>query len=90
MKMEEALKIISEKDNDGFMVHFEWKRGGMLYSDYFPDKHADEPLIKTEKEAWMYAAEFAKKMQGKVVNVYVIKSDFVPVDGYCKKYIENR
>jgi len=90
MKMAEAQTIIDGKKNNGFMVSFEWKKGGMLHSDYFPDKHSGEPLITTEKEAWMYASAFAKKMRGKVVNLYVIKSDFVPVDGYREKYLEHR
>lgn len=90
MKMAEAQAIIDGKNTGGFMVSFEWKEGGMLRSDYFPDKHGGETLISTEKEAWILAAEFARAMRGKVVNLYVIKSDFVPVDDYRKKYIENR
>lgn len=89
MKMKEAMKII-EGHNDGFMVSFEWKRGGVLYSDHFPDKHAGEELVHPEKEAWLLAAEFAKKTVGKAVNIYVVKSNFVPVDGCREKYIENR
>jgi hypothetical protein len=90
MKMTEAQAIIDGKNNEGFMVHFEWKKGGMLYSDYFPDNHAGESLIKTEKEAWRLAVEFAKKMRGEVVNLYVVKSDYMPVAGYQAKCIENR
>ena len=91
MKMAEAEAIIKgEPITKGFMVSFEWKKGGMLHSDHFPDKHDGEPLIPTEKEAWLLASEFAKKMRGKVVNLYVIKDDFTPVDGYKEKYIENR
>ena len=91
MKYYEALKIINEGLNPGFMVHFEWKKGGMLYSDYFPDKHAGEKLIESEEEAWELAKRFARKTVGKCVNIYVIKgSDFTPVDGYKNKEIENR
>jgi hypothetical protein len=89
MKMQDAMKIINGEPR-GFMVSFEWKKGGILESDHFPDKHAGEPLIETEKEAWLLAAEFAKKMRDKVVNLYVIGRDFAPVDGYRDKYIENR
>lgn len=89
MKMSKAMEII-EGQKAGFMVSLEWKKGGMLYGDYFPDKHAGEELIATEKEAWMFAAEFAKKTVGKAVNIYVINADFTPVDGYRNKYIENR
>ncbi len=89
MKMAEAEAIMRNEPN-GFMVSFDWKDGGILRSDHFPDKHGGEPLIPTEKEAWLMAAEFARAMRGKVVNIYVTKSDFVPVDDYRKKYIENR
>jgi len=87
--MKEAMGII-EGEKDGFMVSLEWKKGGMLHSDHFPDKHAGEDLIITEKEAWMLAAEFAKKAVGKAVNIYVINADFTPVTGYREKYIANR
>lgn len=91
MKMKEALDFIEGKDNDGFMVAFERKKGNaLLMSDHFPDKHAGEPLIKTEEEAWELAAKFAEAMKGKVVNVYVIKSDFCPAHNYREKYIHNR
>ncbi len=89
MKMKNAMKVINGTPS-GFMVSFEWKKGGLLRGDHFPDKHAGEELIKTEKEAWMLAAEFAKKTVGDTVNLYVIKSDFVPVKGYRTKYIANR
>ena len=89
MKMYDAMKIINDVPS-GFMVHFEWKKGGILEGDYFPDKHAGEELIETEKEAWLLAAEFAKRTRGKIVNVYVVGREFVPVAGYREKYIENR
>ncbi len=91
MKMSKALKIIEEGiEPEGFMVHFEWKKDGFLRSDYFPDKHAGEILIKTEKEAWILAREFSKKTKGKSVNLYVIDQTFHPVSGYRSKYIKNR
>lgn len=89
MRMAEAMKII-EGEEGGYMVSFEWKEGEMLRSDHFPDKHAGESLIPTEMEAWMLAAEFAKKMRGKAVNLYVVEHNFSPVDGYRTRYIENR
>ena len=49
MKFQEAIEIINGKENQGYMVHFEEKKGIMLHSDYFPDKHAGEDLIKTEE-----------------------------------------
>ena len=90
MRMAEAMKIIQGEEEGGYMVSFEWKEGGMLRSDHFPDKHAGEPLIPTEQEAWMLATEFARKMRGKVVNLYVLRANFSPVDGYRTRYIENR
>lgn len=90
MKMEDAQKIIDGESETGFMVGFEWIKGGMLHSDHFPDKRAGEALIGTESEAWLMAAEFAKKTRGKTANLYVIKSDFRPVENYRNKYIENR
>ena len=88
MKMSEAQKIIDGPP--GFMVHLEWKKNGMLRSDYFPDKHAGEDLIKTETEAWILAGLFAEKTKGKAVNIYVIQSDFAPVPGHRQKLIKNR
>lgn len=90
MKMDEALKIMNKKTDSGFMVSFERKVGGMLEAGYFPDKHADEPLIKTEKKAWELAIKFASGTRGKYVNIYVVKSNFSPVDGYKLNYIKNR
>lgn len=90
MKYHEALKVINEGLNQGFMVSFEWKDGCILGSDHFPDKHAGEKLIETEEEAWELARKFARKTKGKCVNIYVIKSDFTPVEGYKSQYMENR
>jgi len=90
MKYDEALKIINEDINSGYMVAFEWKKGCMLHSDYFPDKHAGEKLIETEEEAWALAKKFADKTKGKVVNVYVVYENFIPVKNYKDRYIKNR
>ena len=89
MKFEEAMKIISKPD-EGFMVDFEWERGGFLASDHFPDKHAGEKLIETEEEAWILANKFAKATKGKCVNIYVVDSNFHPVEGYQLRIIINR
>jgi len=86
MKFAEALKIIE----GGFMVHFEHAGDGFLRSDHFPDKHSGEKLIETEAEAWKLAKRFANNTFGKCVNIYVTKSDFVPVDNYREKMIINR
>ena len=91
MKMVDALKIISEGIRPkGYMVNFEWVDGSCLRSDYFPDKHAGEPLIANEEEAWRLASEFAKNTVGKYVNIYVVDNKFNPVPGYRSRKIENR
>lgn len=91
MKMQTAMDLIEGKNNKGFMVSFEWKKGNaLLMSDYFPDKHSGEPLIRTEEDAWGLAAKFAEAMKGKVVNLYVMKDDFCPVDNYRERLIHNR
>lgn len=90
MKYDTALRIIDGRINLGFMVSFEWKEGLMLRSDHFPDKHAGECLIETEDKAWELAYQFARKTRGKCINIYVIKSDFTPTEGYESRKIENR
>jgi len=87
--MNDALKIINNV-KPGFMVHLEHKEGNFLSGDYFPNKHAGEPLIPTEEEAWTMAAKFAKATVGKAVNIYVVGYDFRPVEGYQKREISNR
>ena len=90
MKYNDALRIIEEGFNEGFMVSFEWTEGGLLRSDHFPDKHAGEKLIGTEATAWALARKFARKTTGRCVNIYVVKSDFSPVKNYKLGYITNR
>jgi hypothetical protein len=90
MKFKEAVAIMDETQEAGFMVSFEWAEKGMLRGDHFPDKHAGEELIKTGVLAWELAHQFAKNTYGKCVNIYVTKADFSPVDGYRKKMIVNR
>lgn len=89
MKMQQAMDLMNNKPA-GFMVSFEWCGDGMLRSDHFPDKHTGEQLIPTEWEAWELARTFAKVMRGKVCNLYVVGSDFVPVKDYDSRRIENR
>ena len=90
MKYQEALEIINNKINAGFMVEFEWVKSGILHSDHFPDKHVGEKLIETEEEAWELARKFASKTKGKCVNIYVIKNNFTPVEKYKLRLIKNR
>lgn len=96
MKMSEAMKMIKaaerlslKKKNQpkGFMVGFEKMDGCMFHSNYFPDKHAGEKLIKTENEAWKLAERFSKAMGERYVNIYVKDHDFRPVAGYEKRMI---
>lgn len=72
------------------MVSFDYVENGMLITGSFPDKHAGENLIETEKEAWELAHKFAAKTRGKYINICVIDSLFKPVDGYKEKEIVNR
>jgi hypothetical protein len=89
MKFEKAMAIINTKRQPkGYMVHFEKVNGSILVSDYFPDKHAEEPLIKTEFEAWTLAQKFANATEPKeYINIYVINEKFEPVNGYFEKTI---
>lgn len=88
MKYREALDIINKKH--GYMVEFDHAGDGFLRSDNFPDKHAGEPLIQTEEEAWMLARKFANNTFGKCVNIYVVDYKFIPVEGYLDRKINNR
>lgn len=90
MKYAEAMKIIKEGLNPGFMVHFDEIQGCCLCGKYFPDKHAGEKLLESEELAWDLARQFAARTYGKYVNIYVIDGDFYPVPGYEKKMIVNR
>ena len=89
MKLKEAMEIIGNKPK-GFMVHFEKVQGSILASDYFPDKHGGEALIKTELEAWELAERFAEVTFGKCIDIYVIDHTFSPVKDYALKKIINR
>ena len=89
MKIEEAKSIINKVEGNGYMVTFERAEKGLLYSDHFPDKHAGEELIPTRGEAWTMAAQFAENTKGKYVNIYVVDSGFMPVNGYKDNIILN-
>ena len=84
MKFQEALDIINLREK-GYMVSFERRNDGLLISDYFPDKHADELLIPTVEEAWDLAERFSKATDSDIVNIYVIDNTFSPVAGYSEK-----
>jgi hypothetical protein len=90
MKMEEALKIVSEGIPKSYMVIFDWVDGCFLRSDHFPDKHSGEPLIASEEEAWRLASQFAQNTVGRCVNIYVIDDKFNPVPDYQSRKITNR
>jgi hypothetical protein len=90
MKMKDALSLINEKRETGFMVCFDWIKGSILESDHFPDKHGGEKLIKTEEKAWELARNFAKATRGKTCDVYVIDENFEPVASYKTNIIKNR
>lgn len=88
MKLQEALNIINNKTELGFMVSFEVKNSHILTSDYFPDKHSGEKLIETENEAWELAEKFAKATDENHVNIYVINHEFRPVANYQQKQLK--
>lgn len=87
IKSSKTKLTITEKKQPGYMVSFEVKHGAILSSDHFPDKHAGEPLIRTEEHAWKLAQQFADSTDESYVNIYVIDSSFNPVPGYIKKMI---
>lgn len=78
MKSQDALDIIHGKPK-GYMVSFEWIEG--IRSDHFPDKHAGEALIPTEREAWSLAERFARATKGKTCNFLVVDDSYQPVKG---------
>lgn len=87
MKMQDVMDRINNKPR-GYRVSFEWKKGAMLHSDYFPE--GNEPLIETECEAWELADRFARVTKGEAVNIYVVDHKNTPVTDYEKRKIENR
>jgi hypothetical protein len=94
MKKEEALKLIKGNEKKpkftgvkGFMVHFELRKDHMLHTDYFPEKHLGEDLIRTEEDAWNLAKRFSL-INEDYVNIYVIDHNFQPVSGYKTREIK--
>ena len=86
MKMAEARQLLVA--HNGFRIHFERREGGMLCSDFFPDR--DEPAIVELEDAWKLAREFAAVDPSKFVNVYVIQAwDYAPVAGYLSRKLND-
>jgi hypothetical protein len=88
MKLSEAMSIIEKKES-GYMIHFEKRIRNTLSADYFPDKHENENLIKSEYEAWKLAKRFANATDETYVNIYVIDNNFRPVSGYEKRKLKS-
>lgn len=85
MKLREFQDLLNKK-SQGFMVSWELKEGCVLKGDYTPDKHAGEKLLPTEEYAWALARLMHEKVDlTKYFNIYVIDSDFKPVQGYGAK-----
>lgn len=79
MRMQKAKELMERAA--GYFVHFEEREGGMLRSDYFPER--DEPSIADEEDAWKLAQKFAGTHPSRFVNVYVVSGyDWTPVNGY--------
>jgi hypothetical protein len=69
----------------GYRVHFEKRAGGMLSSDYAPDRTED--AIPLEADAWALATRlaFADPHGKRFVNIYVIHAhDWTPVANYTR------
>jgi hypothetical protein len=83
MKITEARDIMRRQC--GYRVHFDEKReGGMLYSDYFPER--DEPPIADLEDAWRLAEQWAAVDPSLYVNIYVTHAhDWTPVEGYTTR-----
>jgi len=82
MKLSDALEWIRKHNENVGMVRvsFEWRRDGVLESDFFPARN--EPPLSPD-EATIHMHEFARAMKGKVVNVYLVDAkDFTPLGDY--------
>lgn len=99
MKLKDAKKLIKTNQNHiqqhilnakpkkkklGFRVNFSIKDGHILKGDHFPER--DEPMIKTEQQAWKLATEFAHAHPN-AVDIYVVNQDWLPVQGYNQKIL---
>ena len=89
MLLEKAQEII-ENNSERYMVHFEASKRTSYVADYFPEKSENEPLFESEEVAWSYARQFAKVTKGTYFNIYVVKSDYKPVDNYKKEMLNVR
>lgn len=69
----------------GFRVSFEIKEGSILRSECFPS----DGLIPHEEIAWHWAKIIADAAPGKLVNIYVVDYNHIPVPGYESRKIEN-
>lgn len=79
MKITEAREMMRKAA--GYRVHFERREGGMLVSDYFPER--DEPAIVDLEDAWKLAEHWATVDPEVYVNVYVVNAlDWTPVAAY--------
>jgi len=88
MKLSVAMELIRIAES-GYRIHFEIIEGGVIHSDFFPDR--DEPLIKDLDTAWDIARRFAKAVDlNRYVNIYVVDEKYTPVGGYEKKTINKR
>lgn len=86
MKKEELKITGKNEEQKGFMVEFEHRiHRTLLKSGHFPDKHVGASLIETEEKAWELARKFAEILPQEYVNIFVIKEDFRPVEGYEEK-----
>lgn len=95
MRNKDAMKIIDDhermvREPPGYMVSFEHVDGAIFRSDYFPDKHAGEPLIKTEADAWEIAKRFNDATGSDYVNIYVVDHVFHPVEVGWEKTLNRR
>jgi hypothetical protein len=82
MKITEARELMRKAA--GYRVVFQKRAGGMLESDFFPDR--TEPAIVDLEDAWNLAAQFATVDPTLYVNIYVVHAhDSTPVDGYARR-----
>ena len=89
MKLEEAKRILERGTTGrGYCVSFEWREGGLLRSDHFPDWYAGEPMIADEREAWGMAEALAAKLgPDRICNVRV--QTYEVLSGRLPSHLEN-
>jgi hypothetical protein len=84
MKLAEAMALIERATQPPrYRVHFEVRSGGMLRTDYFPDR--DEPGIEGIVKTAKLADRFAEATGPNTVNVFVVDADYVPIGGTILK-----